>query len=63
MDMDKNFIISYFGSQSKTASALGIAPASVFEWPQQLPYSAIGRIVVHQPKAYAAWKKHQKKAA
>ncbi|MTV59235.1 hypothetical protein GM547_14425, partial [Streptococcus pneumoniae] len=47
--MRKQFVISYFGTEAKTAEALGIKQPSVNGWADQLPYSAIGRIAEHQP--------------
>jgi len=59
--MDKHFILSFFGGVAKTALALGIKPSSVSEWPDQVPYSAIGRIAIKQPKALAAWTRSKSK--
>ena len=64
--MDKHFILSYFGGVVKTATAIDIKPSSVSEWPDQLPFSAVGRIALKHPKALAAWhaeKRRHKKAA
>ena len=58
--MEKKFIIDYFGNINKTAQALGIKAPSVHEWPEQLPFSAIGRIAILQPKAFNAWKRQKK---
>jgi len=58
--MNKHFVISFFGGVSKTAAAIGIKSSSVSEWPEEIPFSAIGRIAIYQPKALEAWRSKSK---
>ncbi|AVY95717.1 hypothetical protein DAI18_17965 [Microvirgula aerodenitrificans] len=53
--MKKQFVLSYFGGPSRTARAIGIKPPSVHGWPDDIPDSAVGRIVRLRPDAWAAW--------
>ncbi|WP_390894870.1 Cro/CI family transcriptional regulator [Microvirgula aerodenitrificans] len=60
--MKKQFVLSYFGGPSKTARAIGIRPPSVHEWPDDIPDSAVGRIVRLRPDAWTAWIDLQQRA-
>lgn len=53
--MDKEFLIQYFGSQAKTARALGVSRATVTKWADVLPDSVIGRVYRVAPAALDAW--------
>ena len=50
--MKKENLLNYFGGQRKTADALGVKQPTVCDWPDELPYSVLGRIATLQP---AAW--------
>ena len=54
--MKKTTVLNYFGggrgAQAKVAKAIGVSTAAVSTWPEDLPYSAIGRLAVFQPRAF-----------
>ncbi|OQS32803.1 Cro/CI family transcriptional regulator [Chromobacterium haemolyticum] len=52
--MKKALVVKHFGGASRTASALQITPAAVAQWPEVVPFSAIGRIAYLQPDAWTA---------
>lgn len=50
--MKKEILISYFGNTVKTALALHVRQPTVSSWPDDLPFSVLGRIAFYQPKAW-----------
>jgi hypothetical protein len=50
--MKKAIVISHFGSQRLTAVALNVKQPTVCAWPDDLPFSVLGRIAVFQPRAW-----------
>ena len=51
--MKKQLLIDYFGGVSATAVALEVKQPAVSQWPDELPYSVLGRIAKLQPDAWA----------
>lgn len=37
LNMNKSDVISYFGTGTEVAKALGIKPSAVYQWPQEVP--------------------------
>ena len=52
LGMEKSKVIAHFGGVTHTASALGVSHSAVIQWPDEIPFSAIGRIASLQPKAW-----------
>ncbi|MTD32611.1 Cro/CI family transcriptional regulator [Paludibacterium denitrificans] len=51
--MKKDRVVSHFGGVAKTAAALMVSGPAVRQWPDDLPFAAIGRIAVLQPEAWS----------
>lgn len=64
--MKKITVLNYFGggrgAQAKIAKAIGVSTAAVSTWPEDLPYSALGRIAVLQPRAWRELNRKKKAA-
>lgn len=50
--MKKSTVLAYFGGVTKTANALKVKQPSVSLWPDELPFSVLGRIAHFQPEAW-----------
>jgi hypothetical protein len=50
--MEKQTLLKYFGGTGQTAVALHVKQPAVSQWPEVLPFSALGRIAYFQPKAW-----------
>jgi hypothetical protein len=50
--MEKQTLLKYFGGTGQTAIALHVKQPAVSQWPDELPFSALGRIAYLQPKAW-----------
>lgn len=55
--MKKTTLISYFGGSTKTAVALQVKQPAVTQWPEDLPFSVLGRLAELQPAAWDELKK------
>jgi len=64
--MKKSTVIAYFGGTVETAAALKVSRPAVIQWPEDLPFSVLGRIASLQPRAWKVLnrqEKEQQKAA
>lgn len=53
--MKKAYLIAVFDGVTKTAEALGIKQSSVSGWGEDVPESAIGRLVQRHLDVYLKW--------
>jgi hypothetical protein len=60
--MKKANLISHFGSQHLTAAALRVKQPTVCAWPDDLPFSVLGRVAVYQPRAWRELNRKKKAA-